>query len=212
MTFIGWIIAFKMNRYFVQFVVFRHGYFFGLNILRNINEYRAWTTCASNKVRLFNDARQIMNILNKIVMLGYRHRNALDIRLLKRVLTDKGPTNLTSNGHHRYGIHVRSHNTCYKIRCTRTRGSKTYTYATRYASIAICRMCSTLFMTDEVMFNFREAIYFIINWNYRATWITEHIGYTKAMQCFKDNACPIDCFCAHRNPFNQLFRQYFAGI
>jgi hypothetical protein len=26
------------------------------------------------------------------------------------------------------------------------------------------------------------------------------------MQCFKDNACPIDCFCAHRNPFDQLFR------
>ena len=177
MTFIGWIIAFKMNRYFVQFVVFRHGYFLGLNILRNIDKYRAWATCASNKVRLFNDARQIMNILNKIVMLGYRHRNTLDIRLLKGVLTDKWPANLTCNSHHRYGIHVRSHNTCYKIRCARTRGSKTYTYATRYASITICCMCSTLFMTNKVMFNFREAIYFIINWNYRATWITEHIGY-----------------------------------
>ena len=212
MTFIGWIIAFKMNRYFVQFVVFRHGYFFCLNILGNINKYRAWATCTSNKIRLFNDARQIMNILNKIVMLGYRHRNTLDIRLLKGVLTDKGPTNLTSNGHHRYGIHVRSHNTCYKIRCARTRGSKTYANFAGHTCITIRCMCSTLFMTNKVMFNFREAIYFIINWNYRATWIAEHIGYTKAMQCFKDNACPIDCFCAHRNPFTQLFRQYLAGI
>ena len=212
MTFIGWIIAFKMNRYFVQFVVFRHGYFFGLNILRNIDEYRAWATCTSNKVRLFNDARQIMNILNKIVMLGYRHRNTLDIRLLKGVLTDKWSANLTCNGHHRYGIHVRSHNTCYKIRCTRTRRSKTYPNFAGHTCITIRGMCSTLFMTNKVMFNFREAIYFIINWNYRATWIAEHIGYTKAMQCFKDNACPIDCFCAHRNPFTQLFRQYFAGI
>ena len=135
-----------------------------------------------------------------------RHGNTLDICFLERILTNKRTTNLTSNGHHRYRIHVSSHNTCNKISCTRTGRSKAYAYFSRYACITICCMGCTLFMTNKIMFNFREAINFIINWNYRAAWITEHVGYTKAMQCFKDNACPIDCFCAHRNPFNQLFR------
>ena len=153
-----------------------------------------------------------MNILYKIVMLCNRHCNTLNIRLLEGVLADERTTYLTSNGYHRYGVHISSHNPCYEVGCTRTGRSKTYTYFTRYACISVCCMCCTLFMTNEIMFNFREAINFIINWNYCATWVAEHISYAKAMQCFKDDACPIDCFCAHRNPFNQLFRQGLAGI
>ena len=139
-------------------------------------------------------------------MFCYGHCNTLDICFLEGVFTNESTSHLASNGHHRYRIHIRSHNTCYKVCCTRTRGSKTYANLARYACITVSRMRCTLFMTNKIMFNFREAINFIVNWNYRATWITEHVSYTKAMQCFKDNACPINCFCAHRNPFNQLFR------
>ena len=70
-----------------------------------------------------------------------------------------------------------------------------------------------LFMTDEVMFNFREAIYFIIelelprhldNRTYR-------LRLSDAMfqgQC----VAPLIVSALIGLPFTQLFRQYFAGI
>ena len=181
---IGWIIPFKMNWYIIQFIVFGHGYFFSLNILRNINQYRTRTACTSNEIRFFDNSWQVVNILNKIVMLSNRHCNTLNIRFLERILTNQCTSYLPCNGHHRYRVHISSHNACYEICRTRARGSEAHAYFTGYARITIGCMSSALFMAYEIMINFREAINFIINWDYSTTWVAEHIGYAKAMQCF----------------------------
>ena len=85
-------------------------------ILRNINKDGAFSAACRNSEGIAQNIGKLFNISYHVVMLGNRHRDALNINLLERVAADHGSAHIAGDGNHRHGIHISRCNTCYKIR------------------------------------------------------------------------------------------------
>ena len=66
---------------------------------------------------LFYHTRQLVHVLDEVVMLCDRRRNADDVRLLERILSDVRIRDLSRDADHRNGVHMRRRNPRHEIRC-----------------------------------------------------------------------------------------------
>lgn len=92
-------------------------------------------------------------------MFGDRHRHACDIDLLEGIFSQKRQRYITGDRYHRNGIHVRGRNAGNQIRRAGTAGRHTHTDFSGCTRIAICCMCSTLFMRCQHMENLIASLY-----------------------------------------------------
>ena len=78
-------------------------------------------------------------------------RNAHQIHLLKGIGSKESRSNLSGNDNNRRAVYHGIRNTCNGVRCARTAGNQAYAHLTRHTRIALCRMCSSLFMAHQNM-------------------------------------------------------------
>ena len=86
-------------------------------VLRHIDDNDARTPRPRDIECLFYHARQLVHVLDEVVMLCDRRRNADDVRLLERILSDVRIRDLSRDADHRNGVHMRRRNPRHEIRC-----------------------------------------------------------------------------------------------
>ena len=77
------------------------------DILRQIDQHRAWPAAAGDVECLVDGARQIGGALHKIVVLGARPGDAGGVALLKGVVADQVGRHLAAEDHQRHAVHQR---------------------------------------------------------------------------------------------------------
>ena len=122
-------------------------------IFGDINQYRSGSAGFCNVERLAQRVCQNIDIFYNVTVFGDRHRHACDIDLLEGIFSQKRQRYITGNRYHRDGIHVRGRNAGNQIRRAGTTGRHTHTDFSGCTRIAICCMCSTLFMRCQHMEN-----------------------------------------------------------
>ena len=116
MTFFGRLIRAHRDCLWVSVIEF----VFGMReILRNINNNRAGSSCRRNVKRLFDNAWDVLSPLNHEGVLHDWPRNPHHIGLLERILTDQVTLYLTRNNDHWYRVHVGRRNARNSIGCAR---------------------------------------------------------------------------------------------
>ena len=110
---------------------------------------------------LLDHARQIIYVLDEVIVLRDRCRHTDNVRLLKGVLADIWIGDLPRDADHRNGVHIRRCNPRHEVRRARSRGRKDHADLARGARIAVCSVRGALFMAREDMRKF-HLIYFIV--------------------------------------------------
>jgi hypothetical protein len=75
-------------------------------VLRHVDEHRPGTAGGGDVERLGDRARDLGGVGDQEVVLGDRHRDAADVRLLEGVGADRRAGDLAGDGDHRDGVHV----------------------------------------------------------------------------------------------------------
>ena len=122
-------------------------------IFGDIYQHRSGSAGFCNVKCLAQRVCQNIDIFYNVTVFGDRHRHACDIDLLEGIFSQKRQRYITGNRYHRNGIHVRGRNAGNQIRRAGTAGRHTHTDFSGCTRIAICCMCSTLFMRCQHMEN-----------------------------------------------------------
>ena len=158
------------------------------DILGNINQNRARTVTHGNFICLTDGICQLLYMTDHKVMLGDRHGHTCNIDFLEAVTSDKGRTDIGSNGNHRDGIHKCRCDTGNQIGGTRAGCCKTYANLAGCACITVCRMGRTLLMCSQDMADtVGILIKLIINIEGCTARITENGIGSLFQQCLKQN-------------------------
>ncbi len=76
-------------------------------VLGDVHQHRAGPAGRGDVERLGDRARDVRRVGDQEVVLGDRHRDAADVRLLEGVGADRRAGHLPGDGHHRDAVHVR---------------------------------------------------------------------------------------------------------
>ena len=107
-----------------------------LHVLRQVNEHRPGPAGLRDVKRLFDNARNVVDIGNQIAVLHHRQSHAVDVRLLKRALADHRLRHLAGDGDERDGIHVSIGDTRDQVGRTRTAGGHAHPGPPGHAPVA----------------------------------------------------------------------------
>ena len=100
-----------------------------LNVFRNIDDDRPWTTCGRDQKGLVDCPREIIDIGDEIIVLGAASRDPDRVALLERVRADQMRRHLPGNDDHGNGIHHRVGDRRHHIRRARAGGHQSATPA-----------------------------------------------------------------------------------
>ena len=120
-----------------------------LNVLGNINQYRAGSAGACQDDCLADGICQLLDRADKVVMLGDGQRNTRDINLLEGVGTDLCAENVTRDGQHGNAVQVRRRNTGNQVCRAGTGGGKHNADLTRSARVAVSGVCRALLVRRQ---------------------------------------------------------------
>ena len=159
-------------------------------ILCHVDDHDTGTPRTRDVERLLYHTRDVAHILDEVVVLRDRRRNADDVRLLKRILAYVGIRNLSRNTDHRHGVHMRCCDARHEIRRTRSRSCKHDTNLARGSGIAVRRVRSPLLVARQDM---RELhlIYLIVEREDSAARIAEHDLDALLLQTLQERPCTI---------------------
>ena len=180
MTHIGWVDILARSK---------------LNVLRNINDDRARTAGNGDIEGFMQDAREIVHVLHKIVVLGAGARNANRVAFLKRIVANQVRGNLAGNADQRNGVHHRIGQTGDRIGSAGTRCHQHHAGLAGRARIAFSRVHRSLLMAYKDMLNFILLVNFVIDWQYGTPRVTEHMLNPLIGQCLQDHLRTGHCAC-----------------
>ena len=90
-----------------------------LNVLWNVNNHRTRAARPRDMKRLMQNARQVIDVFDKPVVLGAGPRNADGIAFLERVVANQVRWHLTGDANNRNGIHQCIGQTGNSVGCAR---------------------------------------------------------------------------------------------
>ena len=123
----------------------------GGDVLRNIDQHGAFAARLGNAEGGAHRIGQILNTADCVVVLGDRHRDALDVGLLKGVLAQQGRSHIAGEGDHRYAVHISGGDAGDKVCGARAAGGQHYTGAAGRAGVAVRSVGGTLLMCGQYM-------------------------------------------------------------
>ncbi len=143
-----------------------------LDVFRQVNDDRTGTSGAGDVESLLDDAGQIVDILDQVIMLGNRSGNTDEVGLLEGIIANQSGGDLPGNDHHRDRIHVGVGDPGNRIGGTGTAGCDGDTDLAGRTRVTIGGMHCSLLMTGQDMLD-RRPHQVIININDRTTGITK---------------------------------------
>ena len=124
---------------------------FRSNILRNIDQHRARSSCLGNAECLSNCLCKLCYIFNDKTVFCDRHCNSCNVDLLETVFSKQWNSNITCDCNNRNRIHICCCDSCYKIRCPRSACCKADTYFSCSSRISVSCVCCSLLMRSQDM-------------------------------------------------------------
>ena len=159
-------------------------------ILCYVDGYDTGTSRPRDIERFLYNARNIVDVLDEIVVLCDRGRDADNIRLLERILADIRIGHLSRDADHRNGVHVRRRDARHEIRRSGTRGRKGDADLARGSGIPVRRMRRALLMAREDVRKF-HLVYFIVECEDGSPRIAEDDLNSLGLQALQESACTI---------------------
>ena len=133
-----WFFPFQRLR----FVVRR----FRGHVFRNVHEHRPRATALCDDKRLAEDSGELVNVLNDVIVLRNRRRDAGDVRLLKAVLADQVHVNVARDEHDGNAVEVGRGNAGHEVGRPRAGGCDADADLAARAGVAIRRVRRALLM------------------------------------------------------------------
>lgn len=126
-----------------------------LNIHRNINQNRAFTSGRCDVKRLFKYPRQILGLFNNVTVLYKRLARAGDVRLLKNVSAEQIAAHLSGNRDKRNRVGIRRGDTRNQVCSARARCRDAYAGLVAAPCVAARHMSRVLLLTNQNVLNLR---------------------------------------------------------
>ena len=120
----------------------------GLHITRYVNEDRARTSGLCHLESKTQGLCQRFRVFNEEVMFGNRHCNTSNVYFLESIATNHNFGNLACNRNNRNRIQESGCQASNQVSCTRSGSCNANANFTRRTSIAICSVCTTLFVSN----------------------------------------------------------------
>ena len=124
---------------------------FYLSILGKVQHNRTGTSASGNIKSACHCPSHILCPTNLIAPFGDRLSDTHQINLLKRICSQERSPHLSGNHHNRRTVNHGISNAGDSIRGTGTAGNQTDSHFTRHAGKTLCRMSSSLFVTNQYM-------------------------------------------------------------
>ena len=144
-----------------------------LHVLGQVDDDRARAAAAGDIECFLDDARDVADVLDQVVVLGAGARDADEIRFLECVVADQRGRDLPRHHHHRGRIHVGVGDTGDGVGRARGRGNDDDAGPSADARIAFGHMRGALFVADEDVLDLRIEQGVVSGQN-RAARITEN--------------------------------------
>ena len=178
-------VAAQMHRLWICIVKLRIE-----DILGHIDDDRPRAARARDVERLFEHARQVLYLLDEVIVLRDWRRDTTNIRLLEGILADVGVSHLSRDADERHRIRIGRRDTRDEIRRTRAGGREDDADLARRARIAVCRMDSSLLMArqDVRKLHFIDSI---VEREHRAAGISEYDVHAFILQAREHSLCTI---------------------
>src|SRR5690348_15579063 len=122
-------------------------------VLGHIYKDGPWRAGSSAVDGLMNYLREVVDVLNKKIVLRSRASDAEGVRLLKCIASHQLCGNLSGQSHHWNGIHHCVYEPSYEVCRARTRCRATYAYFARRPRVALRRECGILLVSHQHMSN-----------------------------------------------------------
>ena len=123
----------------------------GGDVLRNIDQHGALAARLGNAEGGAHRIGQILNTADRVVVLGDRHRDALDVGLLKGIPAQQRRGHIAGEGDHRYAVHIGGGDAGDKVCGTRAAGGQHHAGAAGRAGVAVRCVGGTLLMRGQNM-------------------------------------------------------------
>src|SRR5229473_1982805 len=144
-----------------------------LNVLWNIDEDRSGAAGACDVERFLDNAREILDVLDEIVVLCARTRDTHDVGFLEGVVADHRGRHLSGDDDHRRRVHIGVGNPSDGVRRA---GSRRYHHDTGTAAdagVALSHVRRALLMAYQYVFNLWLFEKRIVGGQNGAPWISE---------------------------------------
>ena len=145
------------------------------NVFGDVDNHRAGPAAAGNLEGFFYRGGQIIDILDQEIMLHTRPRHADHIDFLKRVRADGGRTDLAGNHHQRNRIGIGRGDAGERVGRAGARSHQGHADLAADTRIGVGRMCRSLFVPYQDMFEFVELEKRVVDFEYRAAGIAENV-------------------------------------
>ena len=120
-----------------------------LDILGQIDDHRTGPTGPGNVEGLFDDAGQVLDVFDQVVMLGDRPGDADEVRLLEGIIANQTRWDLAGNDNHWNRIHISIGNSGNCVGCPGTTGCNGDTDPASRTRVTVGSMYGRLFVTRQ---------------------------------------------------------------
>jgi len=121
-----------------------------LDIRRQVYEDRPRPSRRGDMERFLYRPREVLDVLDQVIMLRYRPSYAEHVGLLERVVAYHERLDLPGYRDHRYRVHIRGRYSRDEVRRARARCRYADAGFTGHARVAVCRVSGGLLVPDEV--------------------------------------------------------------
>ena len=161
-----------------------------LDVLGDVDDHRARAPVGGDVEGLVNDAGEIVDVLDQIVVLGAGAGDAHGVAFLKGIRADEGGGHLAGDDDDGDGIHQRIGHPGDGVGGAGAGGDERHAHAAGRAGIAFCGMHCALLMTHEHVLDLILLEELVINGQDRAAGIAENLLHALILQRLQNDLRP----------------------
>ena len=123
------------------------------HISRNVDQHRARASGRGDVEGFLHRPRDLVYVTHQLVVLGYRNRDPLDIRLLEAIAANQGADHLASDADERDGVHEGVGDAGHQVGRPRARRAVADARLAGYAGVGVGGVGGALLVLHQVMLN-----------------------------------------------------------
>ena len=172
-----------------------------LDVLRDIDHDRTWPAARSDMERLVQHARQILDALDQIIMLGARPRDADGVAFLEGVVADQMGRHLAGDADQRDRIHQRVGEAGHRVGRARARGHQHAADFAGRARVAFRRVRRALLVPHQNVLDLVLREQRVVDRQHRAARIAEQMLHALIVERLDHHFGAGHFACHGRHPF-----------